>query len=104
RQANTPFFRGCLLSGAVLMLAASGLEVSAYWQGGMRPQTSAYTAVVFAMVGWQCVLAIVVGVMTAFTLARSIAGRLDIERRACLDATQIMWHYTVVQGLLVLLL
>ena len=37
--------------------------------------------------------------MGLFTVARSLAGKLDAARRATFDNTAILWHYTTVQGL-----
>ena len=95
---------GCLMASMIAMLAASGLEIHAHWQDGLRPQASAYAAVVFAMVGWQSLLAVIVAMMVAFTTVRGLAGRLSTVRRACLDSTLIMLQYAVAQGLLCLLI
>ncbi|CAM3676206.1 cbb3-type cytochrome c oxidase subunit I [Bordetella tumulicola] len=93
---------GCLLSGIVLMIAASGLDLYTHWQHGLRPQASAYSAAVFALSGLQTVFVILTVVMSLFTIARHLAGRLSARQRACLDTTMVMWQYTVVQGLLTL--
>jgi len=99
KRKRVGVLRGCLLAGVALLLTASGLDIHTHWQQGMRPQASAYTAVVFAIAGLQSLFTIVVGIMSVFTVARSMAGRLSIERRACLDSTLMMWQYTVAQGL-----
>jgi cytochrome c oxidase subunit I+III len=42
--------------------------------------------------------------MALYTLARRRAGLLDGERRATLDCTMLLWHYTVAQGIGALIL
>jgi cytochrome c oxidase subunit I+III len=37
--------------------------------------------------------------MGLYTAARSLTGRLSAERRVTFDNTQLLWHYSVVQGL-----
>ncbi|CAM4014986.1 cbb3-type cytochrome c oxidase subunit I [Bordetella muralis] len=100
RQDRALLLRGCLLAGMILLLAASALEVHTHWQHGLRPTDSAYAAVVFALAGLQSTFAVLVGIMGAFTIARSVAGRLSVVRRATLDSTLIMWHYAVAQSLI----
>ncbi|QCS66986.1 cytochrome ubiquinol oxidase subunit I [Achromobacter denitrificans] len=86
---------------AVALLAGSvGLEMLGHWRTGLRPQTSAYAASVYAMVGLQALFAATSVVMAVFALARSIAGRLSAGRPACFDNMAILWQYTVAQGLL----
>ena len=50
----------------------------------------------------QLVLALVV--MAAFAVARRLAGMLNRRRRVVFDNLSLLWHYTVAQGLLGLLL
>jgi len=79
---------------------ASGLELHGHWAHGLRPQASAYAAAVYAVSGLQAFFALIAMMLGAFTVARSVAGRLSYTRRACYHATMMMWHYTVAQGLL----
>ncbi len=89
------------LPAAILMLAAAiGLEGYGHWQSGLRPQADGYAAAVYAMAGLQGVFVIVLSYMGVFTTARSMAGRLSQERRACFDNTMIFWYYAVAQALL----
>ena len=86
---------------ALLMVAAAIiLEGGSQWQTGLRPQDSGYAAAVYAMIGLQGVFVAALCLMGVFTVARSMAGRLAADRRACFDSTMIFWHYTVAQGLL----
>lgn len=88
---------------AIIMLAiAISLELYGQWQTGLRPQDSGYAAAVYAMAGLQAFFVIVLCQMGLFTVARSVAGRLGQQRRACYDNTMILWHYAVAQGVLAL--
>ena len=42
--------------------------------------------------------------MAAYTLAGSLVGRIDAQRRVTFDNTMLLWHYTVAQGLIGILL
>ncbi|MBO9353532.1 cytochrome ubiquinol oxidase subunit I [Bordetella petrii] len=86
--------------GCLMLAAAVGLEAAAQWRTGLRPPDSAYAAAVYAVIGLQALLVAALGFMGLFTAARSWAGRLAADRRACFDNTALLWHYTVVQGLL----
>ncbi|HWK71077.1 MAG TPA: cbb3-type cytochrome c oxidase subunit I [Burkholderiaceae bacterium] len=89
------------LPAAMLMIAAAiGLEAHGQWQAGLRPQDSGYAAAVYALIGLQAVFVTALCFMAAFTVARSLAGRLGPARRASFDSTMLFWHYTVAQGLL----
>ncbi|MVW79866.1 cbb3-type cytochrome c oxidase subunit I [Bordetella sp. 02P26C-1] len=96
--------RGRMLLGICVLLAASAFELVQHWQTGLRPQRGAYDAVVYAVAGHQAFFAIIVAIMGVFTLARSMANKLNLQHQSCLQATQTMWHYTVVQGLVGLVL
>jgi cytochrome c oxidase subunit I+III len=69
---------------------------------GLRPDASGYGAVVFTFAAWQGFFAAVLAVMALYTLARSLAGRLDGVRRATYDNMALFWHYTTAQGLVAL--
>lgn len=86
---------------AIILLAASvGLDAQAHWRAGLRPQASAYEASVYALVGAQAAFTLFSTLMGVFSVARSLGGRLTSARRACFDSTAMLWHYTVLQGLL----
>ncbi|MFE0841008.1 hypothetical protein [Achromobacter insolitus] len=59
-----------------------------------------YEASVYALVGAQAEFTVLSTSMGVFSAARSLAGRLTAVRRACFDSTAMLWHYTVLQGLL----
>ena len=67
---------------------------------GLRPVESSYGAIVYTVIALQGFFVATVVVMGLYTLARSICGLLNAERRVTFDNTMLLWHYTVVQGLL----
>ncbi len=90
-----------LLLGALLCLVAAiaadavGLLVEA----AIDPTASGYAAVVTTVFALQAFFVATVAIMGLYTLARSLAGRLDGVRRVTFDNTALMWRYTVAQGL-----
>ena len=94
-----------LIVVAILTLIASlGTEFFGQWQTGLRPQGSGYAAMVYLSSFLQLQLALPLIAMSGFVLARRLAGRLDATRRVTFDNLGLLWHYTVGQGLLGLLL
>ena len=87
-----------------VVISTPALDLVTHWQAGLRPQASAYTAATYAVAGLQAFFGGLAVVMAAFTVARSIAGRLRPTRRAALDATRAMLLYAVAQGLIALAL
>ena len=96
--------RVALLFALGLLPAALCIELYGHWQSGLRPSASGYAAAVYMLSVLQGQLVLVLVVMGAFTLARSWTSRLDAERRVTFDNTMLLWHYTVAQGLVALLL
>jgi hypothetical protein len=62
------------------------------WQTGLRPVESSYGAVVYTIIALQGVFVATVGVMSLYTLARSLCGLLNAERRATFDNILLLWH------------
>ena len=89
---------------AVALVAALMSEVSAQWQSGLRPETDIHGALVAMAVFLQAQMTLPVLVMAGFAIARSIGGRLDRKRRVVFDNLGLLYHYTVGQSLLGLLL
>jgi cytochrome c oxidase subunit I+III len=92
-----------VLAGAALG-AALFVEVAAQWQTGLRPAMSGYGAMVFMAMFLQAELVVTLIVMALFLVTRMAARKLDGVRRVTFDNTALLWHYTVGQGLLGLLL
>jgi cytochrome c oxidase subunit I+III len=93
-----------LLFAAAAVSAALALEIHGHWQTGLRPDASSYGAMVYVGAFLQLELVLSLIVMAGFVLARLLAGRLDRVRRVTFDNFALLWHYSVGQGLLGLLL
>ena len=70
---------------------------------GVRASDSGYGAVVFALVAWQGLHAVLLTLMGGYTLVRTWLGMIDANRRNVFDNTRIMWYYCAAQGLVALL-
>ncbi|GAB3551624.1 cytochrome c oxidase subunit I [Noviherbaspirillum agri] len=87
-----------IVAAVAMLAAASALEGYGQWQTGLRPQDSGYAAAVYTIVGLQGVFVVVLTFMGLYTVARSLAGKLNAERRVTFDNTMLYWHYAVAQG------
>jgi cytochrome c oxidase subunit I+III len=94
--------RLALLLAVLLLIGGFAAQLHAPWQTGLRPDSSAYGAVVFMFVALQGFFVAVMTLMALYTLARSLCGMLDRVRRATFDNTMLLWHYTTAQGLVAL--
>src|SRR3546814_4505145 len=90
--------RIALLLALPLLAGALGVDLAGQWRTGLRPAESGYGAVVYTVIGLQGLLVATAAVMVLYTLARSLCGMLDAERRVTFDNTMLFWHYTVGQG------
>lgn len=101
RNVSNPL---CVLIGATALTLAVANEIYTQWQVGLNPTDNSYSAMVYmgSILTGQLAFAIVI--MTLFVVARMITGKLDRIRFASLENTQLLAYYTVVQGLLGLLL
>jgi cytochrome c oxidase subunit I+III len=91
-----------VLIAMLLMWAAFALNTHALLSTDVRPDAHAYGAVIFTMLAWQGLHVFLLTLMAGYTLARSWAGLLDRERRNTFDNTRVMWHYSVAQALVAL--
>ncbi|MDC7785047.1 cytochrome c oxidase subunit I [Rhodoplanes sp. TEM] len=91
--------RIALAAAIPLVVAAVATDLAAQSGTGLQPTESAYGAVVYMFVSLQGFYAVVLVLMGVFTLARSLAGKLDGVRRGTFDNTMLLWHFAVVQGL-----
>jgi cytochrome c oxidase subunit I+III len=88
-----------LLAG-LLVVASLGIEVSSHWLSGLRPEASAYGAMVYLSAALQLQIVATLVVMALFVLARLAGGRLHATRRATFDNLALLWGYAIGQGLL----
>jgi cytochrome c oxidase subunit I+III len=92
--------RLALLAAVPLLAGALGFDLYGQWLIGLRPTQTGYAAVVYTVISIQGFFVAVVAIMGLYTVARSLCGLIDRERRATFDNTMLFWHYTVVQGLI----
>jgi cytochrome c oxidase subunit I+III len=81
-----------------LLLSGMAADGWALWQGGVRPDLHAYGAASWTLFAWQGMHVAIALLMAGYTLARSLAGMLDVERRKTMDVTRLFWTYTAGQG------
>jgi len=99
-----------LLFALILVAATSALAVAlatdtfGHWSAGLKPSHSAYAAMIYMNAVLQLQLVATLAVMAGFAIARRLAGRLARECPAVFDNLSVLWHYTVAQALIGLLL
>jgi cytochrome c oxidase subunit I+III len=80
------------------------IEIAGHWRTGLAPSENAYGAMVYLGIVLFGQLAFAVVILGGYIIARHIAGRLDRERRVSFDNLALLYHYTVAQSLLGLVL
>jgi cytochrome c oxidase subunit I+III len=101
---NNAAFVALVVLAVVALVGGLGTEVVAHWGAGLRPDADAHAALVYMASFLQLQLVAALVVMAAFAIARRLAGLLNRRRRVVFDNLSLLWHYTVAQGLLGLLL
>jgi cytochrome c oxidase subunit I+III len=98
-RAILPATLGVLIGCAALAVAVA-VEIVSHWQSGVRPEATAYGAMVYlaGLLAAQVVAAVVL--MGLFTVARLVAGRTDRARRNSFDHTALLAYYAAAQTLL----
>jgi cytochrome c oxidase subunit I+III len=87
--------------GAVIVLACAFLaHFNGYWVSGLRPDESAYGALVYAFAGLQGLYVATALIAGIFVLTRSFAGKLSAMQRQTFDNTMLIWQYTIGQALI----
>jgi len=97
-------FEGLAGLAIAALVGALVIDMFAQWRAGLRPQSDAHGALVYMAAFLQAQLTLTVLVMAGFAIARGLAGHLDRQRRVVFDNLGLLYHYTVGQGLLGLLL
>lgn len=93
-----------MLAACIALGASLAVEIWAQWTAGLRPDTDAHGAMVYMAAFLQLQMTLPVVIMAVFSMARRFAGMLHQRRRVVFDNTQLLWHYTVGQSLLGLVL
>jgi cytochrome c oxidase subunit I+III len=96
-RARGEIFIGTLVVGVAFLGLAFWLQCQG--AAGADPAAHAYGATVWAILSWQGLHVVLVLIMAIYTLARRLTGRLDAIRRVTFDNTQLMWQFTLAQGL-----
>jgi cytochrome c oxidase subunit I+III len=87
------------------LLAGAGLaEFYGQWETGLRAPANSYGATVYGISAFQLFFIATSMLMLLYTLARSLAGKLNGVWRATFDNTMLFCLYTAGQGLAGLLL
>lgn len=87
--------RGGMVAATVLLvgfLLTQGLAMAEY---GQPPQSHAYASVLWVLVGYQGVHALVALLMAGFVFARSLRGITTPTRPLDVRVLTLFWHYTV---------
>jgi cytochrome c oxidase subunit I+III len=101
--SNRLLSRILLTVSAIALPAALLIETLGHLETGLRPSVSGYGALAYMFVVLQGQLVIAASIMLFYTVARSVAGRLNSARRLTYDNTALFVYYTVGQGLVSLL-
>jgi cytochrome c oxidase subunit I+III len=82
----------------VLLSAASAVDVYGQWTSGLRPSSNAYSALVTLGLFLEIQLVLALIMMGGFVIARRLTGKLNAARRITYDNLAQLWHYTVAQS------
>jgi cytochrome c oxidase subunit I+III len=91
--------RFLILLAVALTIGAFTTDLYSQWRTGLNPSAHAYGAVVYGIIANQGQYVIALSIMGLYTIARSLAGLLDRNRRVTFDNTMLFWHYMAGQGL-----
>jgi cytochrome c oxidase subunit I+III len=85
--------RGLLVVALVATLASLGAGLAGPWTTGLDPEAHVYPAIVWTLAIWTAVHAGIGGIMQAYTLARSLAGKMTPEYDADLRNITVYLHF-----------
>lgn len=103
-QSRNPWTPVFLFVGAACLAGGVGIDVLGHWKTGLQANQNSYAALVYVGSGLTGQLVFAVVIMTLFTIARHLAGRLDTVRRGTFENTALLAYYTAGQCLVGLLL
>ena len=89
-----------LLTAVASAIAALAVEVAGHWRSGLRPDASAYGALVYLAQVLQFQVVAAIAIMGGYTLMRLAMRRLNHSRRVTFDNLALLTHYTAGQGLI----
>ena len=97
-------FAAWLVVATALATAAWATGWAAHDSAGLAPRSNAWSATIAAMLAWQGFHIVVLGVMSAYLVARHWSGLLTAGQRGTLDNVVLFWQYTLAQGVVALAL
>jgi cytochrome c oxidase subunit I+III len=86
--------RACLLGAFVLMMGFLGTQALSLLEYGQTPQSHAYASLLWVLVGYQALHALVALLMAAFVWLRSRRGMTSAQRPLDFRVLTLFWHYT----------
>ncbi|NGN45065.1 cytochrome c oxidase subunit I [Mesorhizobium sp. CGMCC 1.15528] len=92
--------RACLMLAALLTICGSLAAVAGPLAYGMDPKSHVYPAIVWVLVLWTAVHAVLGLVMQVYCLARSLVGRLTAQHDVDLQNVVLYWHFLFVTALI----
>ena len=104
RMASKALFAMMIVGAAAALTLALATDTLGHWSAGLRPTYNAYAAMVYMNAFLQLELVAALIVMAGFAIARRFAGRLNRQQPTVLDNLGLLWHYTVGQALIGVLL
>ncbi|RYG34933.1 MAG: cytochrome ubiquinol oxidase subunit I, partial [Burkholderiales bacterium] len=98
RSRSVPAAVLATIVAAGCLIAAGLIDGLSWWDAGLRPQTDAHAALVYAFISWQGVFVAVAVMMALYAIARLATGLLVPQRPMTLEITSLFLIYTGVQG------
>jgi cytochrome c oxidase subunit I+III len=99
RRGLIPAMRICLVLAALLTIGGCVAAIAGPISYGMDPKLHVYPAIVWVLVLWTVVHAVLGLVMQVYCLARSLAGRLTAQHDVDLQNVVLYWHFLFVTTL-----
>jgi cytochrome c oxidase subunit I+III len=98
--------RALVIGALVVALVAGGGGFASLWWAftgaGLNPSAEAWSATVGALLGLQGVHALALLLIGGWLIARAACGLLKPDARASIDCCALLWHWTTLQGWLLM--
>ena len=89
---SVAFYIGLLIAAA-LALCGSGALIAGPWLSGLDPAKHVYPAVVWLLVIWTALHAVIGVIMQLYCVARRFAGRMTAEFDIDIANVALYWHF-----------
>ncbi|HZH05154.1 MAG TPA: cbb3-type cytochrome c oxidase subunit I, partial [Lautropia sp.] len=97
---RVPFARGALAAAAIATFAGGLAGLAGPWFTGLDPKLHVYPAIVWVLVIWIAAHAAVGAIMQAYTLARSLAGRMTPTHDGDVRNITVYEHFLVLSAVI----